>query len=655
MRLNWIRMTIPALLAVALSLAAVSGVSAQEGGDALAEDDAAVTDEDAPVTINILANDVEDVTLEGVGEPDHGSVFDNGDGTVIYTPDTGFSGVDSFEYTVTDGSESDEATVTITVGEVVDLAVVKGVDDTTPHEGEEITYTISVTNNGPSDATAVEVSDLLPEGVSYVSDGGAGAYAEDTGIWTVGGLAVDATVTLTITAVVDAETDGNTITNLATASADQVDSDDGNDADSADITVGDVADLIISVDVDEDSPAVDDVVTYTIVVINDGPDDATDVVVTDELPEGVSFDSSTPVGAYDSGSGAWVIGDLAAGASATLEIAVTVEDPDAVGGNSASVTAKETDPDESNNTDGAGGLAALAISCDEAATALHPSLATLVCRMFSLIPPGAQAALTSVIEAHVNKVAPGWACRRHLNADGGEPLPGCDRYFDEEGEWDPSGLCERFADAGDVDESPLLARRCQNVIEERGGGNSPLAVCRRLAESDEPGDHEALATRCGELLDEGVKSPRELCTSLGRESVEAHPDLAQRCRNFIDDKHGGRDTSGGSAIAICRSLAESDDPGEHEALAASCGQLLDDGVKNARELCTSLDRESVEAHPDLAQRCRNFIKDKRGDGDDDGDGDGTDGENQRPERGNSGNGGSQSGGQPSSSPGRGSQ
>ncbi len=532
MRLNWIRMAIPALLAVALSLAAISGVSAQEDGDALSEDDAAVTDEDAPVTIDILDNDADGVTLDGVGEPDHGSVDTNNDGTVTYTPDAGFSGVDSFEYTVTDGSESDEATVTITVGDVVDLT--------------------------------------------------------------------------------------------------------------------------ISVDVDNDSPEADDMVTYTITVINDGPDDATGVVVTDELPEVVTFGSSTPSqGTYDGDSGAWDIGDLAAGESATLEIAVTVEDPDAVDANAASVTANETDPDESNNTASAGGGAALAISCDEAATALHPSLATLVCRVFSLIPSGAQAAITSVIEAHANKVAPGWACRRHLNGDGGEPLPGCDRYFDDEGQWDPSGLCDRFAETGDVDESPLLAKRCKNVIEEHGGGNSPLAVCRRLAESDEPGDHEALAARCGELLDEGVKNQRDLCTSLDRKSVEAHPDLAQRCRNFIKDERGGRGTSGGNAIAICRTLAESDDAGEHAALAARCGELLDEGVKNPRELCASLDRESVEAHPDLAQRCRNFIKDERG-----GDGDdstGTDGANLRPERGNSSNGESQSGGRPSPSPQRGNQ
>ena len=141
-----------------------------------------------------------------------------------------------------------------------------------------------------------------------------------------------------------------------------------------------------------------------------------------------------------------------------------------------------------------------------------------------------------------------------------------------------------------------------------------------------------------------MKNPRELCTSLDRESVEAHPDLAQRCRNFIDDKRGGSGGGGNTAIAICRTLAQSDDAGEHAALATRCGELLDEVVKSARELCTSLDRESVEAHPDLAQRCRNFINDRRG-GDD----------NLRPERGNTGNGGLQSGGRPSPTPRRGNQ
>ena len=52
----------------------------------------------------------------------------------------------------------------------VDIAVSKAVDNATPNEGGTVNYTVIVTNNGPDGATGVEVTDLLPGGVTYVSD-----------------------------------------------------------------------------------------------------------------------------------------------------------------------------------------------------------------------------------------------------------------------------------------------------------------------------------------------------------------------------------------------------------------------------------------------------------------------------------------------------
>ncbi|MCX2765224.1 DUF11 domain-containing protein, partial [Aquimarina muelleri] len=66
----------------------------------------------------------------------------------------------------------------------VDLVVAKTVDNATPDEGSNVTYTLSVTNNGPAQATSVVLTDLLPSGVTYVSDTGAGAYVSGTGVWT---------------------------------------------------------------------------------------------------------------------------------------------------------------------------------------------------------------------------------------------------------------------------------------------------------------------------------------------------------------------------------------------------------------------------------------------------------------------------------------
>lgn len=89
------------------------------------------------------------------------------------------------------------------VPQVVDLEITKTVDDETPVAGEEVTFTVTVTNNGPADATGVTVYDLLPDGYAFEDkDSDAGSYDEGDGIWTIGTLSNGTTVTLEITAIV---------------------------------------------------------------------------------------------------------------------------------------------------------------------------------------------------------------------------------------------------------------------------------------------------------------------------------------------------------------------------------------------------------------------------------------------------------------------
>ncbi len=105
-----------------------------------------------------------------------------------------------------------------------DLAVTKTVNDGTPKEGTDIIYTLSVTNNGPQNATNVSITDILPAGVTYVSDDW--SYDSGTGVWTIGSLTNGSSATLNITARVNSGTNGSTITNTITAvNADQTDSD----------------------------------------------------------------------------------------------------------------------------------------------------------------------------------------------------------------------------------------------------------------------------------------------------------------------------------------------------------------------------------------------------------------------------------------------
>ena len=82
--------------------------------------DAALTNEDAGVTIDVLANDTDPdgdaLTVTTVTAPVHGTAAINTDGTVTYTPAAGFYGIDAFTYTVSDGhGGTNTASVTVTV------------------------------------------------------------------------------------------------------------------------------------------------------------------------------------------------------------------------------------------------------------------------------------------------------------------------------------------------------------------------------------------------------------------------------------------------------------------------------------------------------------------------------------------------------------
>ena len=247
-------------------------------------------------------------------------------------------------------SANDSASVDITVSASADLAMAKSVDNATPLEGDTIVYTLTVTNNGPNDATGVSVNDTLPAGVTYVSDDGAGAYAG--GVWSIGNLLNGATATLNITATVDTGTVGTTIDNTATVSGAETDPAAANDSATASVSVGATADLAMAKVVDNASPNEGDSIVYTLTVTNNGPNTATTVSVADSLPAGVTYVSDDGGGAYNSGTGTWTIGTLANGAGATLNITATV-DAGTAGTtitNTATASTADTDPAPANDT-----------------------------------------------------------------------------------------------------------------------------------------------------------------------------------------------------------------------------------------------------------------------------------------------------------------
>jgi len=125
-----------------------------------------------------------------------------------------------------DGEVEDHA---LTIQPAADLQTVKTLapgSSATPAVGDNVSFLITVTNNGPENATNVMLTDNLPTGLSYDSDSAtAGSYDDTTGVWTIGSLANTTSETLTLTGTVDASAAGQTMTNITTAATtlDQVD------------------------------------------------------------------------------------------------------------------------------------------------------------------------------------------------------------------------------------------------------------------------------------------------------------------------------------------------------------------------------------------------------------------------------------------------
>jgi len=245
-------------------------------------------------------------------------------------------------------SSNNSSTNTPTPVAAADLAVVKTASNPNPVVGTNVTFTIAVSNNGPSDAAAVVVNDPLPSGYAFVSaNPSIGSYNSGTGAWTVGTLANGANATLDITATVLAT--GN-YANTATATSTTGDPTPGNNTSTNTPTPVASADLAVTKTASSATPTVGTNVTFTVTVANNGPSAAAAVVVNDLLPSGYTFVSATPsVGAYNSGTGAWTVGALANGASETLAVTATVL---ATGNyaNTATATSATSDPNTSNNT-----------------------------------------------------------------------------------------------------------------------------------------------------------------------------------------------------------------------------------------------------------------------------------------------------------------
>ena len=106
------------------------------------------------------------------------------------------------------------------------------------------------------------------------------------------------------------------------------DNGDEQENDQASVTVTPaISDLSLTQTADKQFPNVGENVTFTIVLTNEGPDSASNVVVRDVLPAGLQFVGSTasPGTTYDASTGLWSVGSVASGVTPSLQIEASVE------------------------------------------------------------------------------------------------------------------------------------------------------------------------------------------------------------------------------------------------------------------------------------------------------------------------------------------
>ena len=252
--------------------------------------------------------------------------------------------------TTPDSNETNnKANNTTNVGPVADLAIEKIVNNHGPKKGDEITWTITVTNNGPDAAINAVAKDILPAGLIFVKADGNGTYNSQTNLWTIGDIENKGVRLLNITTKVDVTK--SVITNVVNVTSDTPDPDDSNNEDNATIDVGHETDLEVIKTVSNSTPRNGDTIIWNITVINHGPDDAIETIVNDKLPAGLIWISDDSNGAYNHITGIWNIGILPHNTNVTLLIETLVNASGVNITNIANVTTDTHDTNESNNED----------------------------------------------------------------------------------------------------------------------------------------------------------------------------------------------------------------------------------------------------------------------------------------------------------------
>lgn len=261
---------------------------------------------------------------------------------------------------LTDG-EVEDVKVTFTAKPVYDLALRKILatgQAASVKAGDTVKYTIEVINQGTVNASAIEIIDYIPTGMTLAdtnwTDNGDGTATLKTPIASLtsgASTSVDISLKLATTTKAGVINNYAEISKATPATAGLTDVDSTPDTTNTDTIVNDIVDnsgsdeddhdiepitVLPTIDVELSKAAEDTngaaitttqqggTIVYVLTAVNKGADPATSVNVKDALPAGLTYVSDTAGGAYDKTTGTWNVGSLAAGESKTIRITATV-------------------------------------------------------------------------------------------------------------------------------------------------------------------------------------------------------------------------------------------------------------------------------------------------------------------------------------------
>lgn len=227
--------------------------------------------------------------------------------------------------------------------------------------GQPLTYTVTVTNSGTAPASAVQVTDSLDPNVVFVSAGNPEWTCSLSGTSVsctyVGGKPTGSLSGTSSFPIVVTPTAAGSVSNTAFVSTEVPESNSGDNSVTIITTVDPKQSDLALTKSGPASVAAGAPISWTLTVVNNGPDAASSVVVTDTLPAGATFQSagSSPACALTGTSGGSQIVTctaslIASGGSTTFTITATAPATTGPAVNSAFVSSASTDPATGNDS-----------------------------------------------------------------------------------------------------------------------------------------------------------------------------------------------------------------------------------------------------------------------------------------------------------------